>query len=301
MIKKISMALAMVLAMCAAQARETITIVWGFGIGSNQANTVRILCDELNASQDKYTFVIGHRPGAGGSIAANHVDANPENTMVSMSSTFIIRPYFEKNQTTHNLDNFTPILVQGTGAPLYFFGKKLNSIQDLLKTPNVSIAVSGIGSISHLAANEIVKVNPTATIVNFQNMMDAGTAAAGGHVDVAIAYQIDVQGLLDNRSIRMIGATGAPQVDRSLLLTSHKLKDAGALTANYAIYASKKMSVERFQEIHNMLIKVNSRPAVVDSYRKDQLNLINLNPSQSKDWYAKERAYWRQQVNLING
>jgi tripartite-type tricarboxylate transporter receptor subunit TctC len=217
-----------------------------------------------------------------------------------MSSSFIIRPYFEKTQPTHNLDNFTPILVQGTRAPLYFFSKKLTSIGDVLKTPNVSIAVSGIGSISHLAANEILKVNKTTTIVNFQNMMDGGTAAAGGHVDVAIAYQIDVQGLIDSGSIRMIGATGSPRIDRNLLLTTHKLKDAGVLTANYAIFASKKMSPDRFQEIHNMLIKVNGRPAVVDSYRKDQLTIVNLNPTQSSDWYTKERAYWKKQISLIN-
>jgi tripartite-type tricarboxylate transporter receptor subunit TctC len=161
--------------------------------------------------------------------------------------------------------------------------------------------VSGIGSISHLAANEIIKRNPTATIVNYQNMMDAGTAAAGGHVDVAIAYQIDVQGLIDNGSIKVIGATGSPRIDRNLLLTTHGLRDAGALTANYAIFASKKMSPERYQEIHDLLIKVNSRPAVVASYVKDQLTVINLNPAQARDWYKRERAYWKKQVGLING
>ena len=98
----------------------------------------------------------------------------------------------------------------------------------------------------------------------------------------------------------MIGATGSPRIDRNLLLTTHKLKDAGVLTANYAIFASKKMSPDRFQEIHNMLIKVNGRPAVVDSYRKDQLTIVNLNPTQSSDWYTKERAYWKKQISLIN-
>ena len=301
MIKKLSIALVMALSLCSAQAKETITILWGFNIGSNQANTVRILCDELNSSQDKYTFVIGHKPGAGGSIAANYVDSNPEKTMVSMSSSFIIRPYFERAQTTHNLDSFTPILVQGTGSSMYFVSRKLHSIDEVLKNHNVTIGVSGIGSASHLAANEILKVNKTATIVNFQNMIEAGTAAAGGHIDVAVAFQMDVQGLLDKGSVHIIGATGAPNIDKNLLLTTHKLKDAGALTANYAIFASKKMSPERFQELHELFIKANNRPAVVASYRKDQLNIVNLNPTQSSEWYASERTYWQKQVNLIKG
>lgn len=300
MIRKICITLAMAAFLSIAHAKETITIVWGFGIGSNQANTVRILCEELNQIQDKYTFVIAHKPGAGGTIAANYVDANPENAMVSMSSSFIIRPLFETGQPTHNLDNFTPILVQSVGAPLYVVSKKFTSIEQVLNTPNITIGISGIGSISHLAANEIMKINKTATLVNFQSMMDAGTFTGGGHVDVSITFQIDVQGLLDNGTLNVIGATGSPKIDKNRLLTSYKLKDAGALTANYAIYASKKMNPSRYTEIHNLMIRANNRPNVVASYHKDQLTIVNLNPTQSLDWYTKERAYWKKQVNLIN-
>ena len=124
-----------------ALAAEDITILWGFNIGSNQANTVRLLIEQLNKTQSKYNFIIGHKPGAGGTISANTVDANPQNTLVSMSSSFIIRPYFEKSQSTHNLDNFKPILVQATGAPMYFLSKKYTSIDQLLITPNVSIEI----------------------------------------------------------------------------------------------------------------------------------------------------------------
>jgi tripartite-type tricarboxylate transporter receptor subunit TctC len=300
MFKKLSVALAMTLTLCLAQARETITIVWGFNIGSNQANTVRILCEELNSSQDRYTFVIGHRPGAGGSIAANYVDSNPENTVVSMSSSFIIRPYFEKNQATHNLDDFVPILVQGVGTPLYFVSKKYTSIEQVIQAPNASIGISGHGTISHLAANEVSKINKSTVIANYQSSVDAATAAAGGHVDVAIAFYMDVNGLIDSNLVRIIGATGSPNIDKNLLLTTHKLKDAAALTANYAIYSSRKMSPERFRDLHDLFVKANSQPAVLASYAKDELRVINLNPKQSSEWYSGERAYWDRQVKLIN-
>ena len=133
------------------------------------------------------------------------------------------------------------------------------------------------------------------------SMMDAATAAAGGHVDAAVAFYIDVQGLIESGSVNVIGATGSPKVDKNLLLTNHKLKDAGALTANYAIFSSVKMNKDRFGEIHDMLIKVNGSNSVVTSYKKDQLNIVNLNPEQSLEWYANERVYWNKQINLING
>ena len=78
-----------------ASAAETISILWGFSIGSNQALTLRHIAEDANKSQSKYNFIIESKSGAGGSIAANHVLQNPNNTVVGMSSIFFIRPAAE--------------------------------------------------------------------------------------------------------------------------------------------------------------------------------------------------------------
>jgi hypothetical protein len=59
------------------------------------------------------------------------------------------------------------------------------------------------------------------------------------------------------------------------------------------------MPAERFAEIHNMLVRVNGRQAVTESYRRDLVTNINLNIDQSKSWYNTERAYWKSQVTTI--
>lgn len=291
MIKRL-LTTAALLAALTAHAQETISVLWAFNIGSNQANTVRIMCDELNKSQNKYTFVLAGKPGAGGTIAANAVAASPNNTLVSMSSSFIIRPYFEKNETTHNLDNFTPILVQGVGSPMTIVSGKYTKLENALANPNLTIGVSGIGSISHLAANELMQINKTATIVNFKSMVDAGTAAAGGHVDVAIGLDTDVAPFVDGGKVDVLARTGAP---------IKQMPDAAKLTANYAIFASKDMDAERFREIHQMLVAVNTKPAVVSSYKRDLLTTVTFNVEQSQTWYINERAFWKKQVEKING
>jgi tripartite-type tricarboxylate transporter receptor subunit TctC len=282
-------------------AQETITILWGFNIGSNQANTIRILCNELNQSQDRYVFVIGHKPGAGGTVAANEVTKNPKNTLVSMSSSFVIRPYYEKDQqVTHNLDNFTPIFVQGTGSPLFIVSGKYQTIDDLLAAPNLNIGVSGIGSVSHLAANEITKSNKNVTIVNFKDMIEASIAASGGHIDAAVGFLPDLQGMLDTGKINVLGYTGQQEIkEYPGLLLSKKIHRLSKLTANYAIFASKDMPNERFIEIHNMMATVNHKPLVLDSYQKDLINISNLNISQSQKWYDEQRRYWQIQVEQI--
>jgi tripartite-type tricarboxylate transporter receptor subunit TctC len=282
-------------------ARETITILWGFAIGSNQANTVRAICEELNKSQDKYTFIIGHKPGAGGSIAANDVAANPTNTLVSMSSSFIIRPFYEKTEATHNLDNFTPILVQATGSPLAIASSKFSKLEQLYSAKDVTVGISGVGNISHLVSTELANINPTVNPVNFKSTVEAGTAAAGGHIDVAIGFFPDFQSLLDANKLTVLGYTGKTEIPgyKNLLLPKNKMPEASALTANYAIFASTAMPKDKFIEIHQMLQSANNKPLVLESYTRDLLTVSNLNLEQSQAWYSNERKYWEKQVKRL--
>lgn len=285
-----------------AQARETINIVWGFAIGSNQANTVRIMCEELNTAQDKYTFVLVHKPGAGGTIAANSVVSDPANTLVSMSSSFIIRPLFEKTEPTHNLDNYIPVLVQGTGSPLYVVSGKYTNMNQVLTVPNVSIGISGSGGIAHMVASEIASVNKTANIIFFKSMVEAGTAAAGGHVDVAIGLYMDVKPMIDSNKVEVLAHTGRVDMlsNKNMLLTRFKMPEARDLTANYAIFASKDMPRDRYLELHKLLSWAQLRAPVVDSLLRDQLNISTMNPDQSLTWYSNERTYWQKQVDKLN-
>ena len=113
-------------------AKEQIEIVWAFNVGSNQANIVREMIHLANASQSKYQFVFQHKPGAGGTIAANYVNSNPQRTVLAMSSSFIIRPYFEQGVNTHDLDDFVPVLVQGHQAPLFLVSSRIKNKQHLI-------------------------------------------------------------------------------------------------------------------------------------------------------------------------
>jgi tripartite-type tricarboxylate transporter receptor subunit TctC len=300
MIKKLVLIFALTLTSMA-QARETINIVWGFSIGSNQANTVRLMCEELNTAQDKYTFILVSKPGAGGSIAANTVSKNPTNTLVSMSSSFIIRPFFEKTETTHDLDNFVPILVQGTGSPLYIVSGKYTNMNQVLTAPNVSVGISGSGSISHMVASEIASINKTANIVFFKSMQDASTAAAGGHIDTAIGLYMDVKSVLDSNKVEILAYTGkVDMLNKNMLATQFKISEARELTANYAIFASKEMPQDRYVELHKLLTWAQLRAPVVDSLLRDQLNVSTLSIDQSVIWYNNERIYWKKQVEKLN-
>jgi tripartite-type tricarboxylate transporter receptor subunit TctC len=282
-------------------AAETIHIVWGFNMGSNQANTVRIMIEEINQMQNKYKFVIDSRPGAGGTVAANAVAASPQNTIVSMSSSFIIRPLFESDlAATHNLENFTPILVQGNGSPLVFVSKKYRSFDEVLGANNINIGVSGIGSISHIAAQQIILKNNSAQIVNFKNSIEAVTAALGGHIDIAVTFISDIESF-DKSMINVLAYTGNGYgiENKKLLLKNKGFTDSENLTSNFAIFASRNMDPVKFKELHEILMLANFRPAVVENYRRDFLTPVALNIDQSRNWYNNQIKFWKTLIDRI--
>ena len=280
-------------------AKEEINIVWGFNIGSNQANTVRSIIEELNKRQSNYRFQLIHRPGADGTIAANSVIASPSNTIVAMSSSFIIRPYFEKDQLTHDLNQFIPILVQGNGAPLFVVSHNLSIIQDLAHRSNITIGVGG--GISHLLANEFLTLNPGIRIINFKNMVDAATAAAGGHVDAAIGFYLDLQGLIETKKLSVLGYTGSKPVKgfKNLMLIKNGFPEAASVTASQAMFASTAMAPERFQEIRSLLIAANKIPKTLEGYARDQIIPNDLDMRQTRFWYESERKFWQKKTSKI--
>lgn len=297
-----SLTLAVLIALSTqAWSKETINLVWGFNMGSSTAANARALVEEANRIQNKYLFVFSGRPGAGGSIAANAVASSPENTIVSMSSSFIIRPYFEKQDRTHNLNDFVPVLVQGTGAPLFLVSGKHTDLKALMNRKEISIGVSGVGSISHLVALEVFGKHPGVTMVNFKSMPEAVLAAAGQHVDASVAVYGDAVPLLDANRIKILGYTGnkeQPQA-KKLLLSKQGVNGTANLVANYAIYASVNMTQTRFKEIRDILVEANKSKSVISSYHASLLTPAELNMTESEVWYALQRRFWRGQVEKI--
>jgi tripartite-type tricarboxylate transporter receptor subunit TctC len=283
-----------------ASAAETISILWGFSIGSNQASTLRIMSDEANKAQSKYNFIVESKAGAGGSIAANHVLQHPNITLVGMSSSFFIRPAVE-TIGIHDLAKFKPILIQGTGAPVSVISKKYKNINELLKQENPSVGISGQGSISDMLANVLKEKNPNLTIVNFKGMVDASVAAAGGHIDAAIVLPMDAKAMVDANEVSIIGYTGITELadHKGLMLTKQGIPAADKLVANYAIFVSTDMATEKYREIHEILSKAAKTDRVIDSYKKDLIAPVNIPLVKSMDWYNSERQYWSKTANRL--
>lgn len=99
MLKNLFLSLITVCVSITAQARDTISVIWPFGVGDTAAQYSRSLIEVLNQTQSQYGFIFENKPGAGSSIAANYVARTP-GTLLSASTAFFVRPNFYPAEAT---------------------------------------------------------------------------------------------------------------------------------------------------------------------------------------------------------
>lgn len=295
MFKKVIVSLLLCVA-SAAFAKEVITIVWPFGFGSNQANTIRAMIIDANASQDAYELVLENKPGAGGVVAANYVSGHSHNTVLAMSSSFFVRPNFPGSGPVYAIDKFTPVFVQAVGSPIAVLSKRYSSYKEIPLTDATTVGTAGVGTLSDLVAAGILNTRR----VPYQSMIAADKDVIGMHIDISTDFLGDISGLVDSGIVNVIGITGTRQIGNLIPLEKQGIKGFDKLVANYGIYASTDMSEGTLVALHKILAQANQRPLVIESYNRDYLTPVTMNIRQSQVWFKEQTQFWRIQSEKIN-
>lgn len=293
MIKRLLLAIAMAVS-TTAFAAEKITLIWGFSPAANQANFYRALVQELNQQQSKYEFVFDTRTGAGGAIAARYVLQNPQNTLFGGTSTFFIRPNFDKD-TGYQADQFQPVFVQTLGAPLALFSTKYKNIKDLKSAKRFTTSISGFGSHSNLMASILAESYPAVTIVNYPSLVDANKDVVGEHIDTGWNWLAEIEPSLDTNMTNVLGLTGTRSVKGHPTLASLGVRGYENVSTNTGIYAGTDMPLDRVKEIYEMLRVANKSPAVRALYDKEYSTPVDYTWAQTVKWYADQVKFWAVQ------
>ena len=125
-----------------AQAKENITIIYGFSAADNSSNYSRNLAEEANKIQDKYNFVFDVRPGAGQVVAFNYVKDTP-NTIFMTSGAYWLRPNFYPTQS-YDVHEMRTIMTQ-CSVPFAVASGKYTNWKEVPKDQPITIATSEIG------------------------------------------------------------------------------------------------------------------------------------------------------------
>lgn len=297
MIKKIFLIVLLAVSFSIAAA-EKITIVWGFSPASNQANFYRAMVADLNRAQSKYEFVFDARPGAGGAVAARYVLDNPKTTLLGGTSTFFIRPNFDK-ATGYAVESFQPVLVQSLGSPVALFSSKHNSIRVLKKDQDLTTAISGYGSHSNLMGSILGEHYTGVRIVNYTSLVDAVKDVQGRHIDLGWNWLSEIEGLVNANMISVLGITGTRSINGFPTLSSQGIKGFENVSTNTVIVASAEMSAEKVQELYQLLRVANRAPDVQAGYAREYSESADFTWPQTVAWFGQQARFWREQAAKV--
>jgi tripartite-type tricarboxylate transporter receptor subunit TctC len=289
--KTLLIATAIAVTSLAAQAQQTISIVWPFGMGDTQAQYSRSLVEELNKSQKKYTFILENRPGAGATIGARHVAATP-NTVLAASTAFFVRPNFYPADS-HKVEDFRPLMTQ-CAAPMLIVSKKYKSWRDIDPNQKINIGISGLGATSHLMAMEIVKRFPNAQPVPYKGTREASMDVISGNIDLSVAFLGEVEGFLDNKELTALGISGKKSVRGIATLESQGFAGVGEVVNMHSLQVPRSMPEAQYNDLRTMVVAAAKTPSVQRAYTVDYCEASNLDSAATQRWFDGQVVLWKR-------
>jgi tripartite-type tricarboxylate transporter receptor subunit TctC len=285
------------IAVTAKTTKETITLAYSWTVGDNAANYYRALTDEANKLQTPYTFVFDPKPGAGGTIAANFTTNNASNTLWINSSAAFIRPNLFPTES-HSMADFRSILPMCV-SPFVISSAKYKSWKEVPRDAKLSIGMSGLGTTTHLVSLQIAKNYPNMTVVPFKSTSEALLGVLSGTVDFSVGFHGDSEQYTRPGSIKQIywlGQTGDAGIKGTELLSNQGFnKDLASMSTPQQIFASRKLSDTKFNEIRKILVEASRTKSVRDANAADNCVPNNQMPdAQLDNWYNSQIVQWRR-------
>ena len=280
-----------------AQAQTTVTIVWPFGMGDTQAQYSRSLVEELNRDQKKYTFILENKPGAGATIGAKHVAANP-NSILAASTAFFVRPNFYPEES-HRVSDFRPLMTQ-CAAPMVIVSKRYQSWRDIDPQARINIGISGLGATSHLMAMEIKKRYPNATPVPYKGTREASIDAANGTLDMSVAFIGEVEGFLDSGKLYALGISGPKRVKGIPTLESQGFAGVKEVVNMHSLIVPKTMTESQYIELRKLVLAAAQTLSVQTAYRVDHCEPSELTTVQTINWFLQQIDLWKRLSQGVN-
>lgn len=300
---KIVLATALTVMALSAQAKEIITIVYGWQPSDAAAAYTRNLANEATAMQDRYVFLFEPRPGAGGSIAATHVQNNPR-TILATTSAFWVRPHFYPNES-HNPDRFRELMPQ-CSSPIGVYSKKYQSWKQVPTDRPITVATTGLGITTHLIATKVAKKYPQLQVIPFKSASEATVAVLSGTTDLAVSFMGDgdqyVYATDPQKKLYLLGVTGSTAVSGFSTLTSQGFpSELAHMDVPAHLVVPVGFPETKFQEIRTILLKASRTKSVLDAYKIDHCSPLNqITDTEIQPWFNAQSVRWKKATSGVD-
>lgn len=277
-------------------AREIVTVVYPWGMGDPMANYSRTLIEVANRQQDKFVFVLENRPGAGGSIAAKHVQNNA-NTILAGSTAFFVRPNFYP-ELSHDISQFQPLMAQCT-VPMVITSSKYRSWQEIPPDATLLIGVSGLGATTHLIALQIKQKYPNATAIPYKSTQDSTLDLAGARIDLNVGFPQEVAGWIAEGKAFGLGVTGTRLVNNIVTMSSLGYRNMDRMGNGHSLIVNRQTPPSKYQEWRRILLQASKDPMVRNSYAVDHCVAMDFDQAQTDRWFQQQILFWREQAKSV--
>jgi tripartite-type tricarboxylate transporter receptor subunit TctC len=176
---------------------KPVKFIVAFAAGGGTDVIARVVADKLTQAWGQ-PVIVENKPGAGSNIGTRQVahSAADGYTILVTSTSFAVNPSLYKNPGYDPLKDFVPVINGGYSPTLVFTTPAVpaNNLQDLIalgKTQKLSYATAGVGTVSHLTAENVLNAMAKMDIphVPFSGAGPAFTAVVGGQVPIgALAF-----------------------------------------------------------------------------------------------------------------
>ena len=294
--KKFIVAMIAIVCACSISAQTVVPIIWGFNPGSTQANYIRAIAESANESQKKYQFIFESKPGAGGTIAMNHLLTGKRLALSQVSSSVFTRPLFFPNES-YNINNFQPVVTLATAQPIAIYSKKYKSISDLKQAKFATIGMIN-GSITQLVAEILGKNLPNTQLqfVPYPGTPEIVRDVLGDNIDIGIEFASDLSVWTADGKLTAIGITGIKSRGGLSTLQSQGLHGFEEILQNYFMITTHETDPVVVAELNTILRHANKNPKVLDLYNRDLIVPEDQSLKDSKIFWDNLKIYWSKML-----
>ena len=304
------LALALTGAAAAAQGYPSrpVRIVVGFAPGGAADTVARAMSDAMGKALGQ-TVVIDNKPGAGSSLAAEHVaKAAPDGytVLIASPSSISVNPALNA-KLGYKFSDLQPV-VKVTTSPLVIAANPatgIQSVKDLIeaakKAPGkINYATSGIGSAPHLGAALFSQVAGVQLFhVPFKGGAPAVQSVVSGDTQVTFGTPPSVLELIKGGRLRGLGVSSA---QRSPLVPDLPgMIEAGLPSYSmdfwYGLFVPAGTPPDVVRKVFDAATAAMRDPAVKQALMRDGTD-VDLSPSQDHfaQFLAKDNVFWEKLV-----
>jgi tripartite-type tricarboxylate transporter receptor subunit TctC len=262
---------------------------------------------EKLAEQLGQTVVFENRPGANGIVAAQHVATQrPDGyTLLMTTGSFVGNVAFSPRPLPYDaFRDIAPVTLVADGTGMMLVGRpslKARSMAELValskgKPGGLSCAMTGIGNITHLAAEQFTTFTGAELLqVTLHGTGPAITEILAGNVDLTFSTIPPIAPFLRDGKLRAFGYTGrrrAMLVPEVPTMKEHGFPDF-ELIGMMGLWTTGNTPPDRVLRIQRAMREAVHHPAIAKLLREGEFEPSGMPPEAFADYLQKELAMQR--------